>query len=178
MSETAISDQITPFVHPDKLTSELAKASVLDALKIDWNIYKAAQRCGIARRLVYEWLEADHDFKRAFNEVRDGHLDGCESNLLMEGSQNKKAWVPAIFMLKSHRPEVYADRHETTLNINHSIGLSGRAKATLESMGVIEVEEAISVPEIESRPMVLPKSIEDNGLTNGIDKAQAEAEPK
>ena len=130
----------------DEIACTEAQASVLRYLETDWNVYKACRAAGISRVTLYrDWLNKE-DFRQRFDDVRDQWLDGAESNLISQGANNTKNFVPAIFMLKSHRPETY-DRQAlngritgpVTINIGQVAGdtmkgldLTGKASASIE----------------------------------------------
>jgi hypothetical protein len=139
-------------VHPDEQASNIAKRKVLDYLANAWNISNAAKSAGIRRITVYGWIEEDPEFRREYQDLLDGHIDGAEENIIDQGEHNKKAFVPAIFMLKSHRPEIY-DRQalagrmlgNVTINIGQvssdtlkGLDLTGKARIAVDDVPSID----------------------------------------
>jgi hypothetical protein len=136
----------------DEIAASEAQTSVLNYLGTDWNIYKACRAAGVSRVTLYrDWL-SNVDFLNRFNDIRDQWLDGAESNLLEQGVNNKRNFVPAIFMLKSHRPEIY-DRQalagrmlgNVTINIGQvssdtlkGLDLTGKARITVDDVPTID----------------------------------------
>ena len=144
-----------PFVHPDKIAADIVKGQFLELMKERWNVYLNAKELGINRTLVYtQWLH-DPEFKIKFDEIRDSHLDGAEANLMFQAQHDKKAYVPAIFMLKSHRPEVY-DRSQV-IDVHHTIAMNSEEIKRIagESLAMIRGEFTVvkegKIEEIECR---------------------------
>lgn len=135
----------------DEIACSEAQANVLTFLETDWNIYKACRAAGISRVTLYrDWLNKE-DFRARFDDVRDRWLDSAESNLLEQGANNKKNFVPAIFMLKSHRPETY-DRQALNGRIqgNVTINIGQVSSDTLKGLdltgkGSIAIEDTPSI---------------------------------
>jgi hypothetical protein len=133
-------------VHPDEIGANATKLLFLEEMGKSWNVYKATKKLGISRKLVYnEWFD-DPEFKAKYDEILAGLIDGAQENILEQATQNKKAFVPAIFVLKAHMPEVY-DRQalggriqgNVTINIGQVAGdtlkaldLTGKASIQIE----------------------------------------------
>ena len=158
--------------HPDEIETNATREAFLAEMSKHWNVYRAAKKIGISRKLVYnEWLH-DTEFKARYDEILDSWIDGAESNLMSQAAQNEKAFVPAIFMLKSHRPETY-DRQAlsgrmigpVTINIGQvandtlrGLDLTGKASVRVEADeatgGDVERLEASPVEGTESKGIV------------------------
>ena len=132
--------------HPDEIDANYRKTLLLEYLSKRWNVFKAAKEVGIERMHVYNVWMNDPGFAKRFDEVKQSHMDGMEEVLIDEGTHHKKI-IPAIFMLKSHRPEIY-DRNSVqsgringniTINIGQVVGdtlkaldLTGKAQVSIE----------------------------------------------
>lgn len=90
------------------------KLRLLELLAKSWNITRACSEIGVSRQGLYEYLALNRDlsFKKAFQQVKDSHLDDIEEFQIEQGKKNEKNFVPGIFQLKSHRREIYGDRVE------------------------------------------------------------------
>ena len=132
--------------HPDEISSNKSKTYVLAELEKNFNIYNACREAGITRALFYTEWKKDEVFQSKLEDIKAKWIDGAESNLMAQAVDNKKAYVPAIFMLKSHKPEVY-DRQSlqgqihgnVTINIGqiasetmNALDLTGKATAEIE----------------------------------------------
>jgi hypothetical protein len=72
------------------------------------SIGKACEYLGIGRRTFYNWKAADPEFAAAVQEAEQDAVDSAVSELYRRAK--KKDTTALIFYLKTHRPEVYADR--------------------------------------------------------------------
>jgi hypothetical protein len=82
----------------------------LQAVIEEWNVAKAAHKIGVSRSTIYDLIEKSEGFRKAFEEIRDSHLDDIECNLINEGKGRN--FTPGIFMLKQWRPERYGPKIE------------------------------------------------------------------
>jgi hypothetical protein len=90
----------------------------LQSLIDDWNVAKASHKIGVTRQSVYEFLGKNEGFRKAFEEIKQSHLDEIEMNLMERGKGHN--FTPGIFMLKAYRPERFGDKPETAIQINVS----------------------------------------------------------
>ena len=140
-------------VHPDEIDANTSKLLFLEEMGKCWNVYKAAKKVGIRRKTVYdEWLANDPDFMARYNEILSGIVDEAQENILDQAAHNKKAFVPAIFVLKAHMPDVY-DRQalngriqgNVTINIGQvssdtlkGLDLTGKARISVDDVPSID----------------------------------------
>lgn len=93
--------------------------ALTNALHARPSIAAACRKARISRNAYYEWIAADNGFKARMKVARDIGLDALEDALIDRGLKNDT--TAAIFMLKSHRREIYGDRvtneHEGGLTI-------------------------------------------------------------
>ena len=90
------------------------KKDMLHALEASLNnITKAAEKVGITRQTHYNWLEADHEYKKAAESIDDVKLDFVEEKLkdrIMDGDT-----TAIIFYLKTKgKRRGYIERQELT----------------------------------------------------------------
>ncbi len=70
----------------------------------------ACEKAGITRKTAYQWRKRDAEFAKEWDEAREDGIDRIEQNLINQAlNQNTTA---AIFLLKSLRRNVYAERLE------------------------------------------------------------------
>lgn len=97
-----------------------------DALRDGKSVTASAADVGYARRSVYEWREADEEFRKAMDEAVEEGTDRMEDEAHRRavhgtekpvyqggkhvGSVREFSDTLMIFMLKSRRPEKYKDR--------------------------------------------------------------------
>lgn len=74
----------------------------------------ACRKARISRNAFYDWKNSDPDFAARIEVARNLGLDALEDALVTRGLKNDT--TAAIFLLKSHRREIYGDRavHEHT----------------------------------------------------------------
>ncbi len=100
----------------------------LEALARSPNVSRACKAAGIARRTAYAAQEADPEFAKAWQDALDAGTDnlvgecyrraarGTREPVFHQGAQcgeiRKYSDTLAIFLLKSHRPEVYREKIE------------------------------------------------------------------
>ena len=86
----------------------------LSALKLKPNVSLAADAAGIERTTAYYWRNNSPEFAAAWDQAIDRSLDELEESVFTRAKNTSD--VLAIFLLKSHRPERYAEK----LKIEHS----------------------------------------------------------
>lgn len=91
----------------------------IDALTLTPNITAAALGAGIDRSHAYYVKSQDADFSRRWDNALASSLDALEANVF---DRAKNSDTLAIFLLKSHRREVYGERMEQA----HTGGLTIR----------------------------------------------------
>ena len=85
------------------------KESILtEALQQKPSISAACRKARIGRPAYYDWLKDDPDFAARMKAAKDVGLDSLEDALIDRGL--KTDTTAAIFMLKSHRREIYGDK--------------------------------------------------------------------
>ncbi len=102
---------------------------------------KAAHKVGISRRYVYMLLKNNPAFKTAFEEIEESHLDDIECNLISEGKTRN--FTPGIFILKSHRREVYGDKVDIGVDVAINIESEGQIKAILSRILPPDNDDAV-----------------------------------
>ena len=100
------------------------KPAFLTALAAWPDVSKACEAAGISRRTAYRERQADEDFALAWHDAINVSLDQVEAALIERAL--KSDTTAAIFLLKSHRRDVYGDN----LKLEHS----GRVAHDLEGM--------------------------------------------
>ncbi|WP_300904696.1 hypothetical protein [uncultured Alistipes sp.] len=76
-----------------------------------------AANFGVTRQSVYNWCEADSEFKQALEDSRERFLDLAESNLrkLVAGWVERPSETAIIFTLKTRgKKRGYVERQEVT----------------------------------------------------------------
>lgn len=100
----------------------------LEALANAPNVAAAARAAGVSRTMAYKRRETDAEFRAAWDDALDQSTDelvgemyrrakeGVEKPVFYEGEECGRVRVYsdslAMFLLKAHRPRVYADRME------------------------------------------------------------------
>lgn len=84
----------------------------LRAIAVFPNVRLAARQCGITRQDAYKHRDLFPDFAAAWDEAKEQGIDALELKLFSRA--NKSSDTLGIFFLKSHRPEIYRERHEVT----------------------------------------------------------------
>jgi len=123
------------------------KEMFLSALRETGNVSASAKAAGVGRQTVYEVREREPRFAAAWDEVLNERLDEIEANLF-ERARTGESDTAAIFLLKSHRREIYGDRvrHEGKVEHDH---FHVAVQAT-----DLWIEEVLS--EAEDRPLPEP----------------------
>lgn len=97
---------------------EAKKKTYLEILKTSFgNISKACDKVGISRRSVYNWMEADEEFKDAVQNIEEYIIDDVEDALLTQIKEGNT--TATIFYLKTkgkHRG--YTEKIENDHNVN------------------------------------------------------------
>lgn len=104
---------LKPVANVTYVTHEKQQA-ILDALREKPSFSAACRKAKISRQTFYRWRHDDPAFDAAVLKAREEGLDALEDALATRGMQNDT--TAAIFLLKSHRREVYGDRQ----HIEHS----------------------------------------------------------
>lgn len=85
------------------------------------NISAACRNAGISRTHAYNTRDEDETFKANWDSAIDQAIDALESAAFSRAKSNSD--VLLIFLLKSHRPEIYRENlkveHSGTIDINH-----------------------------------------------------------
>ena len=95
-------------------SSAVKKKAILEALRGTMkNVTQACEKVGIARKVFYQWMKEDPDFKEAVDNMDEIILDFVESSLFSQ--IREKNTTATIFYLKTkgkHRG--YIERNELT----------------------------------------------------------------
>lgn len=67
----------------------------------------------IPRMTVYSWIEKDEIFAKAVHDIRDGHLDTAEEQLVKSTGKGK-SW--AVMFLLSHRHPEYTPKQRVEVS--------------------------------------------------------------
>jgi len=84
------------------------KDAFLKALETSPNVRRAARLVGIGRQTAYDEKAADPAFARSWDEAIQGAVDDVEEAAFNRAGLESDTL--AIFLLKCHRPEVYAEK--------------------------------------------------------------------
>lgn len=84
------------------------EAALLSALRERPSYASACRKAKISRAAFYEWLADDAKFADRVAQARNQGLDAIEDALVSRGLKNDT--TAAIFLLKSHRREIYGDK--------------------------------------------------------------------
>jgi hypothetical protein len=90
------------------------RQAILAALRERPSFSAACRKAKISRFAFYSWRHDEPEFDADVLTAREEGLDALEDALVTRGLKNDT--TAAIFMLKSHRREVYGDRQQ----IEHS----------------------------------------------------------
>jgi hypothetical protein len=91
------------------------EAKLLDLLREVPNYAAACRKIRISRETFYRHRRINPAFDRAVIDARNQGLDALEDALITRGIINDT--TAAIFMLKSHRREIYGDKVSINLTI-------------------------------------------------------------
>lgn len=135
------------------------KRLVLDEIENKVSVYHACKKFGISRTRFYnEWLADDPDFKLKFEQIRLGHIDGIEGNLLDQALHNPKAVAQQIFALKAWKPERYSERIDAqavTVNVNLS---NGSLDTINKALAILGKKEQLTAGEFDPSLEIKPAS--------------------
>lgn len=117
-------------IHLEKRSQEELKKAFLEQLELNGNISMSARKVKIARKSVYNWLEADEQFKKDFrlsaiiglelidDEIQKRAIHGTKKPVYQGGKRvgyvNELSDTLLIFYAKAKKPEVYKERFEHT----------------------------------------------------------------
>ena len=88
----------------------------LDALREGGNVRAACKAAGVARPTVYEWRDADPAFAKGWAEALEDACDGLEAVAFKRALTGNDKLL--MFLLRSHRPEVYGTRIQQDITSN------------------------------------------------------------
>lgn len=131
--------------HPDEIDANNLKLLFLKEFEHSHNVYNTCQVLGITRKLVYFDWQDDIEFKKKFDEIRGVQVRDIEDGFLTEAKQNKKAWVPQIFLLKTWMPEKYGDKYELNQNSTITYNFNGLAENIVKRLQTKEVGASIEI---------------------------------
>ena len=105
---------------PKKLPAKLTKpkrVKVLESLSKEWNVTKAASKIGVSRQAVFQLVERDPIFKKAFQAIEQAYLDKIESvSVDMACTPTREGFNDRKLQLMSRRREVYGQQPEVQIN--------------------------------------------------------------
>jgi len=110
------------------------KPAFLTALTACPDVSKACAAAGITRSRAYAERQADEAFAIQWHDAINVSLDALEAALIERGME--KDTTAAIFLLKSHRRDVYGDN----LKLEHS----GRVAHDLETLDDEQLDKVIA----------------------------------
>ena len=141
------------------------KAEVLLALQECLTVSAAATATGVAVSTIWNWLATDPDFAEGRRQAQELATQRLEESMYARAFNET---IPAIFMLKSLRPDKYQDKYQTQRddrpNVIINIGPDQRTLSINAERSSHEVEHSDhSVTQIE----LIPEHAEPQGLQNG-----------
>jgi len=104
-------------VHISAHTSGQLKKAFLEAFRYAGVIYPTCKNLGIGRTTIYDWLAADEDFKREFEQAREDFADLLEEELYHRVRDNTikgKNDLALFCALKGNRREKFGDNLTVT----------------------------------------------------------------
>jgi transposase len=102
----------------------------LEALAEGFSVRAAAKTIGAGRRTVYDWRDADPEFKKRWDEAIEDGTDTLEDAARARALDTSDTLL--IFTLKARRPEKYREN----VNLNHS----GTITVTATNFAVIDAK--------------------------------------
>ena len=102
--------------------------ALTEALQQKPSISAACRKARIGRAAYYDWIKDDSAFAARMKAARDVGLDALEDALIDRGL--KTDTTAAIFMLKSHRREIYGDR------LNIELQVRRKAEQMADALGI------------------------------------------
>lgn len=124
----------------------------LTSLRTLPNVLKACKRVGIGRTTAYEARGTDPEFAAAWDDALQDGIDRIEQVAMQACMDNDyHRDTMRIFMLKSHRREVYGDSSNINLagqlDHKHGFDLSGLSLGELEALERLIAKATGSEPE-------------------------------
>lgn len=108
------------------------------------NISAACRSAGISRTHAYNTRDEDESFKAQWDRAIDEAIDALESAAFSRAKKNSD--VLLIFLLKSHRPEIYRENlkveHGGTIDINNHYDTASQVFDSLVREGLRRQSEA------------------------------------
>jgi hypothetical protein len=99
-----------------------------EALREKPSIKAACRKARIGRNAFYNWFNDDPEFAARINAAKAQGLDALEDALTERGLITDT--TAAIFLLKSHRPEIYRDR------IDLNVQVRKKAEQMADALGI------------------------------------------
>lgn len=91
----------------------------LAALRATANVRLACQEAKVARQVSYRHRERNEGFALAWRDALDDACDSLEATARSRALKTSDTLL--IFLLKSHRPEVYGDRFRADINVDNQV---------------------------------------------------------
>lgn len=109
-----------------KLTPAKRK-KFLEVFAKSFNVTRAAQAVCIHRTAIYQLIDSDETFARAFQAVKDAYLDSVEETSITIALQpDARSYNDRRLMLEAHRKEIYGKNPEVAVQVNvHNIQATG-----------------------------------------------------
>ncbi len=141
-----------------KLT-EANQRKVLQFLSKSFNLTTAANHVGVTRKALEHLIERDELFKAAYNEIKQFHLDNCESSMFMVASEpSRNGFNDRKLALQSLRPSTYGNKVEINKNQHVTI-----------DMNIREMNQVLT-----GKPNVTPKVTSSSVDLESIELAEVE----
>jgi len=102
----------------------------LEALRAMPVVRLACEHAGISRKTAYQWREQNAEFREQWNDAIEDGIDMVEAQVHARARQTDTR--AAIFLLKSHRRELYGDKVDVDVSGSLSIEEVRRANASLD----------------------------------------------
>lgn len=124
---------------PRARNTEMTKVKALEALIDSKNMSEAAAKSGIARRTLYDYLQHDPEFAKAFKAVQDrmilDRLDAVEAD-----RQRALSTVFALMDDKEQPGAVRLRAAQTVLEMGEAVAQAARivAKDNLTALGITD----------------------------------------
>lgn len=100
-----------------KLTPAKRK-KFLQVFADSFNVTKAAQAVGVHRTAIYQLIESDEVFAKAFQAVKDAYLDTVEETSISIALQpDARSYNDRRLMLEAHRKEIYGKNAEVQIAV-------------------------------------------------------------
>lgn len=92
---------------------ETPQSRFLRALSEGLHVCEAVRRAGVSRSTVYNWKNEDPAFAEAWDDAKEEYVDRLEVEATRRALAGSDTLL--IFLLKSHRPDVYSERVRQTI---------------------------------------------------------------